>query len=88
MSMRNARLVWTALCVAAAAFAFFWLPAWDTVSGEGSALSYDFFSGAELFVATLFLLGVVWLVGLGLIALISDVGVAGARALKRRKGGQ
>ena len=56
--MRWAGWIWTALCTAAPAVAFFALPAWDT-----SAAGYGL-SGTEVFVPLAVLLVAIWIVGL------------------------
>lgn len=65
--MRYTRLAWSGLCVAALVAAFVWLPGWDTEVDEPES-----FSGAETFVAVLLVSGVVWLVGLSILAVLED----------------
>jgi Tol biopolymer transport system component len=84
--MRKTVWIWTGLCAAVVVIAFFGTPGWDTDT-EG----WELFSGAEVFYALTFVVGVVWLVGLGavaaIIALVKFLGRdGGVRAWWSRRG--
>lgn len=77
--MKRTLWIWTALCAVILVFAFFALPAWDT-NTEG----WELFSGEEVFFVIAILVGIAWLVGLGILATT----VALVRFIRRDGGGR